>query len=202
MPRQKDPFTGEKFRVGTGADAPTPFSGLSKIKPEQWKSMGDAFDKMGEFVMSGGFSAISQAFTGPIDKLKTQLSNSVEDALSPITGLFVEAINDVMSKVSVAVSDFVLDLDSVKVGLIGTAAEATLLEQMMKGVKASFFGLTSFVPGMIFEFQKLADAMFGQRTIGRGIEQLAQDLWDSVNISADPRFDRPQSNTGLEGGLL
>lgn len=190
MPRQKDPFTGEKFRVGTGADAPTPFSGLSKIKTEQWKAMGDAFDKMGEFVISGGFNAISQAFTGPINKLKTNIANGMEDALSPITGIGLEIVNNVFTELGDHINNLMKGLEGISVTLPTTGKEFNLLDQTIKTATAAFFGPFSLFAGLIFELQKLGEALVGTGLDIAEAKRQAQAFLDEREMA-----NRPSSPT-------
>ncbi|MCP4585302.1 hypothetical protein [Pseudoalteromonas sp.] len=127
--------------------------GLSNIQPEQWKEMGNAFTKMTEFVAMGGFSMISAGIDNVMGRLKDQVANGVESALAPITGELMVAANDVFSEIGKLIKDFTDGLDGISVTLPSTGQEISLLDQSINALKATSFGLFSFLPSMVHQFQ-------------------------------------------------
>ncbi len=119
--------------------------------------MTNAFSKLGEFVSMGGFSMLSAGVDQVMGRLKDQVANGLESALAPLIGEVMNAVNEVFSEVGKVINDFTTTLDSISLTLPHTGTEISLLDQGLNGLKASFGGIFTFIPGMIHQFQIMAE---------------------------------------------
>jgi hypothetical protein len=174
---------------------------MGKIKPKQWKSMGEAFAQMRDFMDTGGLS-VERMFGGPINVIKQQIETTILGMFSPlineITSLIGKLVDegglmDALAKVAANVGniiDAVGDIDA-KIGDTNFNLLDTALDGLSAFMTGGFFGMFIGSLNLIMEILEAFPAT--AKTLDGALSSLANTariIEDRMNRDrSDPRRD-------------